>query len=107
MNCEEKTRLLMEYKATTAAFSEAVKELHAKIGTSPKEEYERLERIVNKARWKSEQARLALEAHNAAHRCRWSAPPQGQRVLRRLGLRLWKGKHFRGSLDGSKPLQDF
>jgi hypothetical protein len=38
MGCEEKTRLAMEYDAATYAFSEAVKELHRKIGTSPKEE---------------------------------------------------------------------
>jgi hypothetical protein len=45
----------------TSAFSEAVKELHRKIGTSPKEEYRRLERIPTEARVKSEQASLALE----------------------------------------------
>jgi ATP-dependent helicase YprA (DUF1998 family) len=69
MSCEEKTRLLVEYRAATSAFSEAVKEIRRMIGTSPKAEYERLERIANEARVKSEQARLALEAHNAAHRC--------------------------------------
>jgi hypothetical protein len=69
VKCEEKTRLAMEYKAATFSFSEAVKELHRKIGTSPKEEYERLERISNEARVKSEQTRLALEQHIAAHRC--------------------------------------
>jgi hypothetical protein len=66
---EEKTRLLTEYKAATSAFSEAVKELHGKIGTSPKEEYQRLERIANEARVKSEQARLTLEQHIASHHC--------------------------------------
>jgi hypothetical protein len=69
MVCEEKTRLAMEYEAATSAFSEAVKELHRKIGTSPKEEYKRLERISTDARVKSEQARLALERHIANHRC--------------------------------------
>jgi hypothetical protein len=69
VNCEEKTRLLTEYKAATSAFSEAVKELHGKIGTSPKEEYQRLERIANEARVKSEQARLTLEQHSASHHC--------------------------------------
>jgi hypothetical protein len=69
MVCEEKTRLAMEYEATTSAFSEAVKELHRKIGTSPKEEYKRLERISTEARVKSEQSRLALEQHISAHRC--------------------------------------
>jgi hypothetical protein len=60
MHCEEKARLAMEYEAATSAFSEAVKELHRKIGTSPKEEYKRLDRISSEARVKSEQARLAL-----------------------------------------------
>ncbi len=69
VTCEEKTRLLMEYQAATSAFSEAVKELRRKIRTSPKEDYKRLERISNEARVKSEQARLALEQHIAAHRC--------------------------------------
>jgi hypothetical protein len=69
VNCEEKTRLLTGYEAATSAFSEAVKELHRKIGTSPKEEYKSLERISTEARVKSEQARLALEQHISIHRC--------------------------------------
>jgi hypothetical protein len=67
--CEEKTRLAMEYEAATSAFSESVKELHRKIGTSPKEEYKRLERISIEARVKSDRARLALEQHISTHRC--------------------------------------
>jgi hypothetical protein len=66
---QEKARLAKEYEAATAAFSEAVKELNRRIGTSPKEEYKRLERISSEARVKSEQTRLALEQHIAAHRC--------------------------------------
>jgi hypothetical protein len=69
VNCEEKTRLLMEYQVATSEFSEAVRALRGKIGTSPKEEYKRLERISNEARVRSEQARLFLEQHIAAHRC--------------------------------------
>jgi hypothetical protein len=69
MACEEKTRLATEYDEATSAFSEAVKELHPKIGTSPKEEYRRLERISTEARVKSEQAILALEQHISTHRC--------------------------------------
>jgi hypothetical protein len=59
----------MEYVAATSAFSEAVKELHRKIGTSPKEEYKRLAQTSNEARVKSEQARQALEQHIVAHGC--------------------------------------
>jgi hypothetical protein len=69
MSCEEKTRLATEYDAATSSFSEAVKELHRKVGTSPKEEYRRHERISTDARVKSEQARLALEQHISTHRC--------------------------------------
>jgi hypothetical protein len=67
--CEEKARLVTEYEAATSAFCEAVTELRRKIGTSPKEEYKRLERISTEARVKSEQARLALEQHISTHRC--------------------------------------
>jgi hypothetical protein len=69
MSCGEKTRLAMEYEAATSAFCEAVTELNRKIGTSPKEEYQRLERISSEARVKSEQARLALEQHISTHCC--------------------------------------
>jgi hypothetical protein len=55
MACEEKARLATEYDVATSAFSEAVKELHRKIGTSPKDGYQRLERISTEARMKSEQ----------------------------------------------------
>lgn len=69
MICGEKARLVDEYSAATLAFSKAVQELRRKIGTSPKEDYKRLERISSVARVKAKQARLALEQHIAAHRC--------------------------------------
>jgi hypothetical protein len=69
VNCEEKVRLAKEYDSATAAFSEVVKGLNRKIGTSPKEEYKRLERISTDARVKSEESRLALEQHIVAHGC--------------------------------------
>jgi len=69
MGCEEKGRLAFEYETSTTKFSEAVTELRKKMGISEKEEYERLDRAANEARVKSEQARLALEQHIAAHRC--------------------------------------
>jgi hypothetical protein len=67
--CEEKARLASNYDAATSRFSEAVRELHRNMGTSPKEEYDRLARISDQARMSSEQARLALEQHIATHRC--------------------------------------
>ncbi len=48
---------------------EPERELRRRMGTSRKDEYVRLERASNEARVKSEQARLALEQHIAAHHC--------------------------------------
>jgi hypothetical protein len=69
MVCEEKTRRVDEYSAATLAFSKAVQELRRNIGTSPREDYKRLERVSSDARVKAEQARLALEQHVASHGC--------------------------------------
>jgi hypothetical protein len=69
MACDEKARLAAEYESATGKFAAAVKELNQRIGISPKGEYDRLDRAANEARVKSEQARLALEQHIAAHRC--------------------------------------
>ena len=69
MSCEEKARLADDYRAATAAFAEAVRELQQRIGTSTSDEYGRLRLLSDEARMKSEQARLAFELHTAAHHC--------------------------------------
>jgi hypothetical protein len=69
MTCQEKARLAQDYEAATVRFSEAVGRLQRNIGTSTRADYERLQRISDEARVKSEQARLALEQHLAAHGC--------------------------------------
>ena len=69
MSCEEKTRLTARYEAATTKFCEAVTELNQKMGTSPKTEYDRLARVANELRLKSEQARLELEQHLGGHCC--------------------------------------
>ena len=69
MSCEEKARLSQEYDATTTKFAEAVRQYHRNIGTTTRAEFERLQRASDEARVKSEQARLALEQHLAAHGC--------------------------------------
>ena len=69
MRCEIKIRLISDYEGATTSFSEAVTELRRRMGTSTKEEYDRLTWAANDARVKSEQARLALEQHVADHRC--------------------------------------
>jgi hypothetical protein len=65
----EKTRIATEYEAATLKFSEAVTQLYRNIGTSSKEEYDRLNQIADETRGKSEQARLALEKHITEHCC--------------------------------------
>jgi hypothetical protein len=67
--CDEKRRLASEYDAMTKKFANAVSDLHQRMGTSPKLEYERLQRVSDDARVKSEQTRIALETHIAAHEC--------------------------------------
>jgi hypothetical protein len=67
--CEEKNRLTCEYQTATETFSKSVTELQEKMGVSSKDEYERLQRISEEWRVHSEQARLALEQHIAAHGC--------------------------------------
>ena len=69
MVCEEKQRLASEYEVATNGFAATVTELQRKTGTSPKPEYDRLQHASDEARIKSEQARLALEQHVAAHGC--------------------------------------
>ena len=67
--CQEKARLAAEYETATNRFAACVTDLTRKMGTSPKPEYDRLQRIADEARVRSEQARLALEQHVAAHGC--------------------------------------
>jgi hypothetical protein len=69
MGCEEKTRLTTEYEEATVRIAAAVTDLQRKTGTSPKEEYARLNRAANESRVKSEHARLAVEGHIATHGC--------------------------------------
>lgn len=69
IGCAEKRRLVSEYEAATSLFSEAVTLLHQRMGTSAKEEFERLNHIANEARVRSERARLAVEEHASSHNC--------------------------------------
>ena len=67
--CEEKSALLQAYNDATRWFSDRVAALNAKIGVTPKHEYDTLERDVEDARLASEQARIAYERHVADHGC--------------------------------------
>jgi hypothetical protein len=75
--CDEKSSLAKEYELATTRFSEAVKKLRQRMGTSPKEEFGRLDRAANEERVKSERARLELEDHVAVHGC-WAMRPSQQ-----------------------------
>jgi hypothetical protein len=68
-DCPEKTRLLNEYSEATQQFSESVAVLQARMGTAPKDEYNRLLRLSEANRVKSEQARLNMERHVVEHGC--------------------------------------
>jgi hypothetical protein len=52
MPCEHKTRLLKEYEIATRRFSDTVTDFRQKTGTSPKTEYDRLQRLTDEARVK-------------------------------------------------------
>lgn len=67
--CEEKRRLLVAYEAATQAYFRAMNDLRAKMGTSPKAEYERLFKATEGARAQSEMARTALLDHIGGHKC--------------------------------------
>jgi hypothetical protein len=67
--CEERSRLLQAYNDATREFSDRVSALNARIGVTPKHEYDLLERAAEDARLKSEQARIAYERHVTDHGC--------------------------------------
>jgi hypothetical protein len=67
--CKEKLRLAKVYQEATDKFSGYVADLQKHIGKVPKAEFERLQRASEEARIHSEEARIALEQHVAAHKC--------------------------------------
>jgi hypothetical protein len=74
MECAEKERLVHEYEAATAKFSEAVGHLRSQIGTSIRAEYECLQLASDDARVKSEQAHLEQERPTAFRFAQRSSP---------------------------------
>jgi hypothetical protein len=63
MECGEKERLLLVYKATTGSFSHAVNQLKSNRPTAKKDEYDDLLRLSEDA------ARTELEDHVSKHGC--------------------------------------
>lgn len=67
--CEEKARLLRSYLFAVSDYSRAVRVLHEKLGTIPKQDYEKIRSFVEQARESVERARGALDKHTAEHDC--------------------------------------
>ena len=67
--CQEKRQLLSEYDTATSKFAVVVTSLQSDLGTLPKDDYDSRAQSVDKARSKSEEARLALERHIGEHGC--------------------------------------
>lgn len=67
--CEEKQRLLVAYEAATQKYFRAMNELRARMGVSPKLEYDRLFKATEDGRAQSEAARAALLEHIREHKC--------------------------------------
>jgi ElaB/YqjD/DUF883 family membrane-anchored ribosome-binding protein len=67
--CEEKHRLTGEHHAAIESYGDAVSKLLNGIGTTAKDDYERLRKRADEFRLYSERMRLALEQHIAEHGC--------------------------------------
>jgi hypothetical protein len=67
--CAQKTALVLAYRDSAAKYGLAVTELHDRIGTVPRETYERMHNGTEEARPSVESARLAVEEHVRGHGC--------------------------------------
>ena len=68
-SCTGKTALLLAYSDSAREYSEAVTELHERIGAVPRKEYERMHRQTEDARLSVENARMVMEDHVRQHGC--------------------------------------
>lgn len=69
MNCEERSRMALEYQEASAAFEQARKELQAHIGTLSKAEYVVLSNLVDRAWGTLQKVHGALDEHIRWHTC--------------------------------------
>ena len=67
--CEEKRSLLDAYQEVTEKYSAAVSELHGRIGTVLKADYDALYRTTEMLHADVTQAQGELNSHVTAHRC--------------------------------------
>jgi hypothetical protein len=69
MICEEKLRLLNEYKAATSNFTSAATELREVASNCPEDRYEWVKRKVDVAKMNADIARDKLDRHAEQHGC--------------------------------------
>src|SRR6516162_3471636 len=67
--CDEKNRLVLEYRTTTESYSTAVSELSRRIGVGSLDDQRKLHEAAEAARARSNEARDRLARHIAEHHC--------------------------------------
>ena len=67
--CDEKNRLVLEYRTTTESYSTAVAELSRRIGVGSLDDQRKLHEAAEAARARSNEARDRLARHIAGHHC--------------------------------------
>jgi len=67
--CAKKTRLLQDYLEATQAYAAALAEFNKRLANVLTEDYSKLNRIVDRARRQSEDARDRLARHIAEDHC--------------------------------------
>ena len=67
--CAEKERLHRDYSVAVSDYQRAFAVMSERVGMLKKGEYENIRSYIEKAREKSEDARLALDRHIAEHGC--------------------------------------
>lgn len=67
--CDEKARLLQDYRKATDTYSAAVRSLAQTVGNASKQQYERLSKETEKARHAANDARGLLDFHVSQHGC--------------------------------------
>ena len=67
--CDERDRLLFEYRSATEQFSAAVAELSGRIGITSLDDYLKLHEAAETARMRSNEARECVERHILEHHC--------------------------------------
>lgn len=67
--CQDKAELLYTYQSALAEYSRTVTFLYKHVGTLPKRDYQEIDEFCDRARQRSEAARLDLDRHIAEHGC--------------------------------------